>query len=66
MIGCYGVGDVLHEDCLTGLWLCHDECALSLTDWREEIYDSRTGICCGGITAELEFLFGEEWSEMFK
>ena len=32
MVGCNGIGNILHQDGLTGLWLSHDECTLSLTD----------------------------------
>ena len=32
MVGGDGIGNILHEDGLTGLGLCHDECTLSLTD----------------------------------
>ena len=32
MVGCNGIGNILHQDGLTGLRLSHDECTLSLTD----------------------------------
>ena len=66
MIGSDSICNILHEYRLTGLWLCHDECALSLSDWREEIYDSCTWIGSCRITAKFEFLFWEERCEMFK
>ena len=33
MVGSDSVGDILHEDGLTSLWLGYDERTLSLTDW---------------------------------
>ena len=38
MVGSNGVGDVLHQDGLTGLGLCHDEGTLAFADGGEEVY----------------------------
>ena len=39
MIGCDGVGDIFHQDGLTCLRLCYDQCTLSLTDRSEKVYN---------------------------
>ena len=66
VVGGYGVGNVLHEDGLTGLGLCHDECALALSDGREEVDDAHRGIGGGRVAAEGELLFGEKWGEVLE
>ena len=66
MVGCYGVGNVLHEDCLTCLGLCHDKRALSLAYGREEVDDACAEIGCGTVAAEVEVLVGEERCEVFE
>ena len=60
MVGGDGVGDVLHQHGLTGLWLCHDEGTLTFTDGREEIDDAYAGVRRGPVAAEGELLLGEE------
>ena len=60
MVGGNGIGDILHQYSLTGLGLCHDECSLSFTDGREQVYDAYAGIRGGLVTAEGELLLGEE------
>ena len=59
VVGGDGVGYLLHEDGLTCLGLCHDECALSLADGGEEIDDAHAGRVVIA-TAELELLIGEQ------
>ena len=66
MVSGDGIGDILHEDGLTRLGLCDDECTLAFTDRREQVDDAHAGI--GGIlvAAECEFLFREERSQVLK
>ena len=60
------IGNVFHKDSLTSLWLCHDECALSLTNRREEVNDACAWVCGGTVASEVELLFWEERGEMFE
>lgn len=66
MVGCDGVGNILHEDGLTGLRLSHDERTLTLTDWREEIYDAGAEIGGSAVATEIELLVREEWGEVLE
>ena len=40
MIGRDGVGNVLHQDGLTGFWTCNKQSALALTDWGNDVDQS--------------------------
>ncbi len=66
MVGCDGVGNILHEDGLTGLRLSHDERTLTLTDWREEVYDAGAEIGGAAVATEIELLIREEWGEVLE
>ena len=66
MVCCNGVGNVLHQDCLTGLWLCDNECTLTFADRREYVYDACAQVCCSLIAAEIELLVREERSEVLE
>ena len=44
MVGCDGIGDVFHQDGLTGFGLCHDEGTLAFTNGREEVDNADAGI----------------------
>ena len=66
MVGCDGVGNILHQDGLTSLGLCDDECTLTFTDRGEEVDDTHAGIGRGLVAAEGELLFGEEWRQMLE
>ena len=66
MVGGNGVGDVLHENGLTRLGLCHDEGTLSLADGREQVNDACAWIGGHGVAAEIELLVGEEGCEVFE
>ena len=62
MIGCYCIGDILHEDGLTGLRLSHNKGTLSLTDRREQVYDSCAQVGGLAVSAKIELLVWEERS----
>ena len=66
MVGSNSVGNVLHEDCLTSLWLRHDEGTLTFSDRCEEIYDTCGEV--GGLCVATEgvLLVGEEWGKMLE
>ena len=66
MIGSDGVGDILHQDGLTRLWLSHDECTLTLTDRREEIDNTSAEVSGGTVATECELLVGEERCKMLE
>ena len=66
MVGCYGIGDILHQYGLTRLGLGHDEGALSLTDRREEVYYAGREVGRGAVATECKFLVGEEWGKVFE
>ena len=60
-----GVSNVLEQQGLSGLGLCHNECALSLTNRGKEVYDApREAVAVPGTEAEL--LVGEKRGEMFE
>ena len=66
VIGCDGVGNVFHQDGLTRLGLCHDEGTLTFSDGREQVDDACREIGGAAVATEREFLFGEEWGEVFE
>ena len=66
MIGCNGIGDVLHQDGFTRLGLCHDKCTLSFSYGRKQVYDARWKVCCGRITTKIELLVGEQRRKMLE
>ena len=66
MVGCDSVGNVFHQDGLTCLGLCHDECALTFTDRREEVYNTCREVGSGTVATEREFLVGEKRCEMLE
>ena len=65
MVGCNGVGNVLHQDGLTGFGLCHDKRTLSFTDRSEQVYDTCREIVVVSFT-ELELFVGEKRSQVIK
>ena len=66
VVGCDGVGNVLHQDGLTGLGLCHDEGALAFADGSEEVhYASRERVAVSAF-AKLELFVGEERCEVLE
>ena len=60
-----GIGNLLHQDGLTGFGLGHDECALAFSDGRKEV-DHAAGKRCLSAGGKFELLVGEEWGEMLK
>ena len=66
MIGCNGVGDVLHQDGFTRLGLCHNKCTLSFSYGREQVYDACRKVCCGRITTKIELFVGEQRRKMLE
>ena len=66
MVGGYGVCYVFHKNCLTCLRLCDDECALTFTDRREQVYNSCAEVCRSSVTAKSELLVREKRSEVFE
>ena len=63
MVGGDGVGNVLHQDGLTGLRLCHDEGALSFADGSEEVHHACREVVVVSF-AEVELLIREERGEV--
>ena len=59
VIVCYCICNLLKEHCLTGLWLCNNESALSFSDRGEHIHNAArkvvVSVCC-----KFKFLVGEE------
>ena len=66
MIGSNGVGNIFHQNGLTCLGLCHDECTLAFADGREEVYYACGEVGGGWVATKVIFLFGEEWGEMLE
>ena len=66
MIGGNGVGNVFHQDGLTGFGLCHNQGTLALTDGGKQVYDTgrhRVGV---SAFAKLELLVREEGGEVLE
>ena len=66
MIGCNGVGDVLHQDGFTRLGLRHNKCTLSFSYGREQVYDACRKVCRGRITTKIELFVGEQRRKVFE
>lgn len=66
MVGGDGVGDVLHQDGLTGLGLGHDEGALAFADGGEEVYHAGRERVAVSAFAKLELFVGEERREVLE
>ena len=60
------VGNILHEDRLTSLWLCHDKRTLTFTDRGEEVNDTCREVRCATVACEVELLVREEWCEVLE
>ena len=61
-----GVGNVFHQDGLTGFGLCHNQGTLALTDGGKQVYDTgrhRVGV---STFAKLELLVREEGGEVLE
>ena len=66
MVGSYGVGNVLHQDSLTRLWLSHNQCTLALTDRSKQVDNTHRRIRRCTVATECELLIGEEWRQVLK
>ena len=63
MVVCNRIGDVLQQDCLTGLGLSHDKAALTLADRGEHIHDAYRDVAVVTVAGEVELLVGEKRGE---
>ena len=66
MVGGNGISNILHQDSLTCLWLSHNQCTLTFTDRREEVYNTNTGVRGSLIATKGKFLFWEEWGKVLE
>ena len=64
MIGCNGIGDILHQDSLTSFRLSYNQSTLSFTDRREKVYYTSRQLVAAISLAELELLIREKRSQM--
>ena len=66
MIGRNGICYVFHQNRLTGLGLCDNQCALSFSNGREQVDDTCREVCRTWIAAEGELFFRKQRRKMLE
>ncbi|EJX08229.1 hypothetical protein EVA_03659 [gut metagenome] len=66
MIASNGIGNFLHEHCLTGFRLSHNQRTLTLTDRSKKVDNATRSRIRTSSTTELKLFFGKERNKMLE